>query len=77
MVETELGTAETRPRFFATQAEFFAWFDANHAALPEAFVGFHKKGSGLPSITWPEAVDVTLCSAGSTGRASRSTPRAT
>lgn len=49
------------PRFFATQAEFFAWLAANHADLPEAFVGFHKKSSGMPSITWPEAVDVALC----------------
>ncbi len=24
-------------------------------------MGFHKKGSGLPSITWPEAVDQALC----------------
>ncbi len=61
MGDAELGTAETRPRFFATQAELFAWFAANHADLPEAFIGFYKKGSVLPSITWPEAVDVALC----------------
>ncbi len=61
MDDAELGTAETRPRFFATQAEFFDWLEDNHADLPEAFVGFYKKGSGLPSITWPEAVDVALC----------------
>jgi uncharacterized protein YdeI (YjbR/CyaY-like superfamily) len=24
-------------------------------------VGFHKKGSGKPSITWPESVDEALC----------------
>jgi uncharacterized protein YdeI (YjbR/CyaY-like superfamily) len=24
-------------------------------------VGFHKKGSGTPSITWPESVDQALC----------------
>jgi uncharacterized protein YdeI (YjbR/CyaY-like superfamily) len=24
-------------------------------------VGFHKKDSGKPSITWPESVDVALC----------------
>lgn len=24
-------------------------------------MGFHKKGSGLPSITWPESVDEALC----------------
>ncbi len=30
-------------------------------ATPESFwVGFHKRGSGEPSITWPEAVDEAL-----------------
>jgi uncharacterized protein YdeI (YjbR/CyaY-like superfamily) len=24
-------------------------------------VGFHKKGSGQPSLTWPESVDEALC----------------
>ena len=24
-------------------------------------MGFHKKGSGTPSITWPESVDQALC----------------
>jgi uncharacterized protein YdeI (YjbR/CyaY-like superfamily) len=24
-------------------------------------VGFHKRGSGKPSITWPESVDAALC----------------
>jgi uncharacterized protein YdeI (YjbR/CyaY-like superfamily) len=24
-------------------------------------VGFHKTGSGIPSITWPESVDEALC----------------
>jgi uncharacterized protein YdeI (YjbR/CyaY-like superfamily) len=25
------------------------------------WVGFHRKGTGLPSITWPESVDQALC----------------
>ena len=29
--------------------------------MSELLVGFHKKGSGRPSITWPEAVDQALC----------------
>ena len=24
-------------------------------------VGFHKKGTGRPSMTWPESVDEALC----------------
>ena len=29
--------------------------------MSELLVGFHRKGSGRPSITWPEAVDHALC----------------
>ena len=27
----------------------------------ELLVGFYKKGTGRPSITWPESVDEALC----------------
>ena len=47
--------------FFATPAEFGAWLEAHHSQATELWVGFHKKGSGLPSMTWPEAVDEALC----------------
>lgn len=49
------------PRFFATPAAFRAWLHANHARETELTVGFHRKGSGKPSITWPESVDEALC----------------
>jgi uncharacterized protein YdeI (YjbR/CyaY-like superfamily) len=49
------------PTFFATPADFRTWFEANHADRTELLVGFHKKGSGRPSITWPESVDEALC----------------
>lgn len=49
------------PTFFATPDEFRAWFAANAGTKTELLVGFYKKGSGLPSITWPEAVDEALC----------------
>jgi uncharacterized protein YdeI (YjbR/CyaY-like superfamily) len=49
------------PRFFATSADFRVWLEANHASAPELLVGFHKKGSGLPSMTWPESVEQALC----------------
>lgn len=49
------------PTFFATPEEFRAWFDANHARETELLVGFYKKGTGRPSITWPESVDEALC----------------
>src|SRR3954451_10588727 len=50
-----------QPRFFATPAEFRAWLAEHHETETELLVGFHKKGSGRPSITWPESVDEALC----------------
>jgi uncharacterized protein YdeI (YjbR/CyaY-like superfamily) len=49
------------PTFFATPDEFRAWLEEHHATETELLVGFHKKGSGRPSITWPESVDQALC----------------
>jgi uncharacterized protein YdeI (YjbR/CyaY-like superfamily) len=51
----------TKPRFFATPEAFRAWLDANHASFTELLVGFYRKDSGKPSITWPESVDEALC----------------
>lgn len=53
--------ALTKTFFFATPAEFRAWLEKNHAAHTELSVGFYKRDSGKPSITWPESVDVALC----------------
>jgi uncharacterized protein YdeI (YjbR/CyaY-like superfamily) len=49
------------PTFFATPADFRAWLERHHESDSELIVGFHKRGSGRPSITWPEAVDQALC----------------
>ena len=45
------------PTFFATPEDFRAWLQEYHETESELLVGFHKKGSGRPSITWPESVD--------------------
>ena len=49
------------PIFFETPADFRAWLAANHATAEFLWVGFYKKGSSRPSITWPESVDEALC----------------
>jgi uncharacterized protein YdeI (YjbR/CyaY-like superfamily) len=54
-------TAAPKPTFFATPAHFRRWLERNHAKAGELWVGFHKKASGRPSITWPESVDEALC----------------
>jgi uncharacterized protein YdeI (YjbR/CyaY-like superfamily) len=48
-------------RFFKSPADFRKWLEKNHALFSEQWVGFYKKGSGRPSITWPESVDQALC----------------
>jgi uncharacterized protein YdeI (YjbR/CyaY-like superfamily) len=48
-------------QFFKTPADFRKWLEKHHATSTELWVGYYKKGSGLPSITYPESVDVALC----------------
>jgi uncharacterized protein YdeI (YjbR/CyaY-like superfamily) len=47
--------------FFQTSADFRRWLEENHATATELWIGFYKKDSGKPSITWPESVDQALC----------------
>ena len=47
--------------FFATPAELRAWFEANHETAAELWVGYHRKRTGLTSITWQDLVDQELC----------------
>ena len=46
---------------FRTEAAFEAWMKANHARETELWLKIHKKGSGLPSVTTAQALDVALC----------------
>jgi uncharacterized protein YdeI (YjbR/CyaY-like superfamily) len=47
--------------FFPTPARFRAWLTTHHAKQTELWVGFYKRESGKPSITWPQSVDEALC----------------
>lgn len=47
--------------FFARPSDFGDWLAKHHSDTPELWIGFYKKDSGRPSITWPEAVDEVLC----------------
>ena len=52
---------EKPPRFFASSAGWRAWLEKHHADTKELWVGFYKRDSDRPSITWPESVDGALC----------------
>jgi uncharacterized protein YdeI (YjbR/CyaY-like superfamily) len=54
-------SASAPPIFFESAGEFRRWLEANHEIAPELLVGFHKRATGQPSLTWPESVDQALC----------------
>ena len=50
-----------QPQFFPSPADWRRWLSKHHADTDEVWVGFYKRASGKPSITWPESVDEALC----------------
>jgi len=49
------------PVYFPSPSAFRDWLEANHAGADVLWVGYFKKGTGRPSLTWPESVDEALC----------------
>jgi uncharacterized protein YdeI (YjbR/CyaY-like superfamily) len=47
--------------FFATAEEFAAWLEKQGATQTEFVVGYYKRASQRPSMTWAESVDAALC----------------
>src|SRR5437016_9686138 len=64
---TEWDPAAMKVKYFKSPAEFRRWLEKNHATTQELWVGYYKKSSEQPSITWPESVDEALCFGGSMG----------
>src|SRR5437764_6265231 len=56
-----MGSAAMKVKYFKSPAEFRRWLEKNHATTQELWVGYYKKSSEQPSITWPESVDEALC----------------
>lgn len=46
---------------FASAAAFRTWLEAHHDRRDVLWVGYWKKGTGRPSLTWEESVDEALC----------------
>ena len=49
---------QTQP---ASRAAWWQWLAAHHASAPGAWLVYCKKASGLPSLTYAEAVEEALC----------------
>ena len=50
-----------RIRSFRTEAEFERWMRTHHDREPEIWIRIYKKGSGIPTVTVGQALDVALC----------------
>jgi uncharacterized protein YdeI (YjbR/CyaY-like superfamily) len=46
---------------FRSEAAFEAWLAAHHSRETELWLRIHKKDSGLPTVTYAQALDVALC----------------
>jgi uncharacterized protein YdeI (YjbR/CyaY-like superfamily) len=53
--------AEQPVLFFATPADLGAWLDENGEESDGIWLKFAKKGSGIESVVYAEALDIVLC----------------
>ena len=51
----------TKVKGFRTEAAFEAWLRAHHDCETEIWLKIHKRDSGLPTVTYAQALDVALC----------------
>jgi uncharacterized protein YdeI (YjbR/CyaY-like superfamily) len=51
----------TKVREFKDAASFYNWLGKHHHTADEIWIKIHKAGTGLPSISAKEAIDVVLC----------------
>jgi uncharacterized protein YdeI (YjbR/CyaY-like superfamily) len=51
----------THVTHFESGGAFRDWLERHHTERDELWVGFWKKSTRRPSITWPESVDEALC----------------
>jgi uncharacterized protein YdeI (YjbR/CyaY-like superfamily) len=47
--------------FFGNREAFRTWLETNHDKSPGIWIVFYKKHTGIPCITYPEALDEALC----------------
>ena len=56
-----MAAAEPKPLAFTSQDEWRAWLDENHSKADEVWIKYAKKGSGIDSVTYQQALEVALC----------------
>ena len=47
--------------YFSSPSAFGRWLEKHHGRKTALWVGFHRKATGRPSLTWSESVDEALC----------------
>lgn len=47
--------------FFTSSQELRSWFETNHETAKELWLGYHRRRTGRPSVTWRDVVDQELC----------------
>jgi CubicO group peptidase (beta-lactamase class C family)/uncharacterized protein YdeI (YjbR/CyaY-like superfamily) len=50
-----------RPTFFDTPVQFRRWLERHHDRETALLVGFYKRRTGKPTLTYPQALDEALC----------------
>ena len=61
----------SEPIFFSSPEAFYDWLEEYHDRETEVHVGYWKKHTGKPSLSWSEAVDQALCFGWIDGRLNR------
>lgn len=61
MTRKTIGQIEQPIIAFATTAEFRQWLTQHHADHPGLWIKIAKKASGIPTVTYAEALDEALC----------------
>lgn len=59
--KTKIGNANDPVRLFTIQADWAAWLEKQHRHSQGLWLRLAKKGSGLQSVTYGEAIEVALC----------------
>jgi uncharacterized protein YdeI (YjbR/CyaY-like superfamily) len=55
-------SADDAPQLaFASDAEWEAWLEEHHADPDGVWVKIAKKGSGIPTVAYPEVLDTAIC----------------